>query len=137
MNTPINPFDLKLVELNDGITYSVSTLDDSVTLHGTGDADSTTLPGELLDLVQQYISCKSRVRRLRATEEDLQRQLMEQFAQHGIHRLDAVEATVTHFPASERSTLDTRRLKAQYPFTFQDCLHTIPIAPSIRVAMHA
>ena len=78
-------------------------------------------------------SLKEELDNLKQKDQDLREALKEAMKSEGIKKYESDFITVTYVPESNRTTIDTKRLKDEKPELWNEYSKTTPVSDSVRI----
>ena len=72
---------------------------------------------------------------IEAREKDMRTQLEKAMQDYGIDKFDTDDLSVTFVPASQRTTVDGKKLKAKFPGAYAACTKTSAVKASVRIKL--
>lgn len=91
---------------------------------------------EQVDKAEQYLqTIETQYKQAKATAEQLRNQLLTLMEQQQIKSWETDNVKVTYVAGQERITLDSAKVKAEYPQVFTACQKLSKVKPSIRVTI--
>jgi len=98
-------------------------------------ATDAALPAEVRDAEAAIIEIEESLRFMKERRAELETGLLALMKRHGVKKWDSPRIAITYVAPTKRKSLDSARLKAEYPTAYAACLRETETRESLRVTV--
>ena len=80
-------------------------------------------------------ACERQMKQIKKQYDEYKQALLEAMEQYGIRKIDTEDFVVSYIGATERVTLDSKRVEAEYPEVYKECQKVSDVKASVRVRL--
>lgn len=96
------------------------------------DAGNLVVTKEACDTIVRY---EKQMKELKKQYDTYKRALLEAMEAYGVNKIDTEEFVATYVEATERISLDSKKVEKEYPKVYDECLKISDVKPSVRVKL--
>lgn len=91
-----------------------------------------SLPSTFLESEKKLVSILSTIKKFNELAESIKAQMTATMEQHNMKRYESKHLTISYTAPSRRTTVDSNKLKTQFPEVYNACTRQTEVKPSIR-----
>lgn len=80
-------------------------------------------------------SFEENMKAIKAQYDEYKEALLTAMMEHGIDKIDTKDFVVNFIESHERESVDSKKLKSDYPEIYKECKKTSTVKPSVRVKL--
>ncbi len=85
------------------------------------------------EVMLNIVDFENKIKEIKAAEDELKQRILEEMESKNIIKIDTDELMITYVAPTERETLDSKKLKAQYQEIYDEFVKMTPVKSSIRL----
>lgn len=87
---------------------------------------------EACDIITAY---ERQMKEIKRHYDDYKKALLTAMEEHGIKKIDTEDFVVSYVAPTERITLDSKKVEAEYPDVYRECMKISDVKSSVRVKL--
>lgn len=96
---------------------------------------TNTLPEVYNEAVQALAEFERQVKAIKTQEDEIKRKLLDAFKQHDVKKFESEQLVITYIAPTTRTSVDTSKLKAEYPDVYEACIKQTNVNETIKITL--
>lgn len=113
----------------------VDTNGEKFSMAPTSAQEEISLPAEIISLEQECLRIAVAKKEAERKENELRERLLMLFEQYGIKSWKTDSFSITYTPSSNKNSIDTKKLKTDFPDVYKTCLKNSEVKSSIKITV--
>lgn len=94
------------------------------------------LPAQYADVIEEVISIENQLKAMKEREKALKEGLLELMRTEGVKKWQSDALTLTYVAPTKRTSVDSTKLKKEYPDVYAECLKESSVSDSIKITIN-